>query len=212
MTQPTPDNLIDPRLHRLDNLGRAAKRSRPYEKEAAVTSRRQLAWRGSSPRPNTPLRPDLDDLLQLNTDHPVRIALPGASSNVQEGSQEDLFFESDSDTYSGNSEDDSDTDSGNSEDDSLEEDELSLVGDWGILADDNDISASKQLVSQESVQAALNTFVGQVFGSLGCLVFTFEMSREAKVAFFSQTIQTTPPRKSLKSSVAGRKVLNNVLE
>lgn len=201
MTQLTPDNLIDPRLHRLDNLGRAAKRSRPYEKEAAVTSRRQLAWRGSSPRPNTPLRPDLDDLLQLNTDHPVGIALPGASSNVQEGSQEDLFFESDSDTYSGNS-----------EDDSLEEDELSLVGDWGILADDNDISASKQSVSQESVQAALNTSVGQVFGSPGCLAFTSEMSREAKVAFFSQAIQTTPPRKSLKSSVAGRKVLNNVLE
>jgi hypothetical protein len=165
MTQPTPDNLIDPRLHRLDNPGRAAKRSRPYGKEAAITSRRQLAWRGSSPRPNTPLRPDLDDLLQLNTDHPVRIALPGASSNVQEGSQEDLFCESDSNT-----------DLGNSEDDSLE-DELSLVGDWGILADDNDISASKQSVSQESVQTALNTSVGQVFGSPGCLAFTSEMSR-----------------------------------
>jgi len=178
-------------LHRLDNLGRAAKRSQPYENQAIVTNR---LWCSSSPRTplNTgaPVGLDLDDLLQRRTDKSERMALIDSNFIVQEGSQENLLHESDFDS-----------DSSNSEDDSSDEDELLLVEDWAILADDNNISVLKQSRSQGSISEALHTSVCQAFGSSNPLAFTPEMSREATAAFLSQGIQTAIPCKLLESFV-----------
>jgi hypothetical protein len=202
MTQPapTPDHLIDPRLHRLDSLGRTAKRSRPFENETASTNRHP--WRGSSAGPNTPVGLDLGNALQRDTNTRELIALPYFNSSMQEGSEEDSFYESEFD-----SDYDSDSDSGCSEDDFLDEDTLLSVEDKVSLTDDNNVSELGQSVSQKSIPAALNASVGQVFGSQSSLTFTPEMSREARAAFLLQDVQATPPCKSLKLLVAGQKVL-----
>jgi hypothetical protein len=80
-------------------------------------------------------------ILSLNNTREL-IALPDFNSSMQEGSEEDLFYESEFD-----SDYDSDSDSGCSEDDFLDEDTLLLVEDKVSLTDDNNVSVLGQSVS-----------------------------------------------------------------
>ena len=87
-TTATPDHLIDPRLHRLDNLGRAAKRSQSYNSENSVTGR--YLWRGPSTRLRLDtLGLDSDNLSQRGTDTTEHKTLSELSLYVQEADEEE---------------------------------------------------------------------------------------------------------------------------
>lgn len=190
MTQTTaiPDHLIDPRLHRLDNLGRAAKRSRPYGNETSVANRGP--WRGPSTRtrPNAPIGLDSNDLSQAGfVTRPEHITVSGLSPAVKETCETDWLCERDSDRDYDSC---SDYDSGS-------ESQLLLEEDGACLANDNEFSRLNQAANHKSIPATLKESVGMLCGNPGYLVFTAEMSRIAEAAFFSQSKEAAPPCKLL---------------
>ena len=192
MTQPAPtqDDMIDPRLHRHDNLQRAAKRSRPYENETTVSNRWPRRGSSTHTRPNTLLGLDSNDPLKRG---PENIALPGLNSSVKEGYEEDLDSDKEFDS---DDEFDSDECFDNESNDS--EYELPLVGDEVGLADGTEISTLEQLGGQGSISEALQTSICQDFRISSSMTFSREMSREATAALVSQGAETVIPRKSLK--------------
>lgn len=177
----TPDHLIDPRLHRLDNLGRAAKRSRSYENKASVAN--PGLWRGPSIRtcPNAPVGLDSTVVLQGGSDTPGHTELPSLDSGVKETCDKDWLLGRDS-----NGSHDSDSHSNS-------ENELLVVGDQVSLAIDNHVPMLKQSESQLPVSQVPYTATGSVFGSPSPqLAFTPEISREATAAFSPNLISAIP--------------------
>lgn len=183
----TPDHLIDPRLHRLDNLGRAVRRSRSYENKASVAN--PGFWRGPSIRtcPNLAVGLDSNVVLQGGSDTPGHTELPSLDSGVKETCDKDWLLGRDS---NGSQDSDSEYDSDSH---SNSENELFVVGDQVSLAIDNHVPMLKQSESQLPVSQAPYTATGSVFGSPSPqLAFTPEISREATAAFSPNLISAIP--------------------